>query len=264
MNLLAFAQLSLLFSWTFVYSMKIRLMTGAKETFPLDMADDSVDDMYFGCSKMMETKINNKFFEKELKTNFSDIWRKAQPCADISKNNKLLTRNHRQAICVYTSNYEKFYQTFNSAVRTQRNAYGTSFPYHSLHFWLTDAVKILNKEKECLTTYRRTNLEFKGKVGQLIRFGNFASTSKLLNLTHFGQKTCFKIRTCLGAYLEELPELKDKEQEVLVPPYELFKITEKDITGKKIYDCETVYYLQYAGVHSNLNCYAARNNIINK
>uniref|UniRef100_H2MGR6 NAD(P)(+)--arginine ADP-ribosyltransferase n=1 Tax=Oryzias latipes TaxID=8090 RepID=H2MGR6_ORYLA len=263
MNLLAFAQLSLLFSWTFVHSMKIRLMTGAKETFPLDMADDSVDDMYFGCSKMMETKINNEFFKKELKTNFSDIWRKAQTCADRPTNNKLLTRNHRQAICVYTSSHNNFYQTFNSAVRTQRNAYGTSFPYHSLLFWLTDAVQILNKEKECLTTYRRTDLAFTGNVGQLIRFGNFASTSKLTNLTDFGTKTCFEIRTCLAAYFGELSEFND-EQEVLVPPYELFNITEKDTTRKKIPHCETVYNLQYAGVHSNLNCYTAKSNILDK
>uniref|UniRef100_A0A3P9LSB3 NAD(P)(+)--arginine ADP-ribosyltransferase n=1 Tax=Oryzias latipes TaxID=8090 RepID=A0A3P9LSB3_ORYLA len=193
--------------------------------------------------KMMETKVNNTFFKKELKREFSDIWRKAQTCANRSKKNKLLTRNHIQAICVYTSDYKKFYQTFNKAVRTQRNAYGTSFPYHSLHFWLTDAIQILNKEKECLTTYRRTNLAFTGDVGQLIRLRSFVSTSKLSNLIQFGTKTCFKIRTCLGAYLEELPELKDQEQEVLVPPYELFNITEKDTTGKKIYDCETVYNL---------------------
>uniref|UniRef100_A0A8C7XQW2 NAD(P)(+)--arginine ADP-ribosyltransferase n=1 Tax=Oryzias sinensis TaxID=183150 RepID=A0A8C7XQW2_9TELE len=233
----------------------IRLMTGTKEAIPLDMADPSVDDMYIGCSKKMETKVNNSFFKKEIKTNFSDIWKKAQTCAKRPTNIKLLTTNHRQAICVYTSNNEMFYQSFNSAVRTQRKAYGTSFPFHSLHFWLTDALKILNKEKECLTTYRRTNLAFTGNVGQLIRLGSFVSTSKLSNLIQFGTKTCFKIRTCLGAYLEKLPALKDQEQEVLVPPYELFKITEKDTTGKKIYDCETVYNLQYAGVHSNLNCY---------
>uniref|UniRef100_A0A3B3BLY4 NAD(P)(+)--arginine ADP-ribosyltransferase n=1 Tax=Oryzias melastigma TaxID=30732 RepID=A0A3B3BLY4_ORYME len=269
MNLLAFVQLSLLFCWTSVCSKKIgdkdsRLVTKTKERVPLNTANDSVDDMYFGCRDLMETKIKNTFSKKEFKTDFSGVWKNAQTCANRKTNKKLLNKNHRQAICVYTSNYKMFYARFNEAVRTQRKVYGTSFPYHFIYFWLTDAVQILNKEKECLTTYRRSTEIFTGEVGQLVCFGSFTSSSKLTNLTRFGTETCFQIKTCLGAYLEDYPALKNTEEEVLIPPYEVFIISKKQTTGRYIIDCKTVYCLEYAGVLSNLNCHAVKNNITDK
>lgn len=208
--------------------------------------------------------VKDKYFEKENTGKFADVWKKAETCANRNlkhrnKGDEALTKDHMQAICVYTSDDQKFYKTFNDAVRTKRKIYGNSFPFHSLHFWLTSAVQILNNNRKCQITYRRTKSAFTGKVAQIIRFGFFASTSLSPGLKRFGEKTCFKITTCSGAVLKKYPHLEDKEQEVLIPPYEMFNITKKREKKfvENLTDCEVVYFLQSAGVQSNLDCHAA-------
>lgn len=107
---------------------------------------------------------------------------------------KDLTNNHMQAICVYTSDYKKFYKTFNDAARTERKTYGTTFKFHSLHFCLTSAAQMLNNNKNYNITYHRTNDVFTGKVKKINQFGSFTSTSFRADLSQFGTKTCFKIK----------------------------------------------------------------------
>lgn len=189
---------------------------------------------------------------------FKKAWEAAKKCANKKmkeRGDEALTKNHIQAICVYTAGGpENFYMTFNEAVRTNRSQYSSSFPFHSFHFWLTRAIQILNNKNNCYTTFRRTKSKFTGDVGKVIRFGTFTSTSKLENLTTFGHTTCFKIRNCHGAYLKQYPKLGDKEQEVLIPPYEKFAIIRKGTFRKKLSDCEIVYVLNSTGVQSNLDC----------
>ncbi|XP_042260023.1 ecto-ADP-ribosyltransferase 5-like [Thunnus maccoyii] len=225
-------------------------------SFPLNMAPDAVDDMYYGCDKEMKKKVKKEYFRKEFVGTFKDAWEKAKKCSN--KYSKDLTKNQRQAICVYTSN--DIYDEFNEAVRTGRSIYGSTFPFHSLHFWLTTAiqkVKKSQKSQKCQTTYRRTWHEFTGKVNDIIRFGAFASSSYNKSLTHFGSKTCFEIKTCSGAYLKNYSEIPE-EEEVLIPPYETFKITDI-IKGrnkfKNLKDCEKVFVLKSERKDkSNLNC----------
>ncbi|KAJ4919685.1 hypothetical protein JOQ06_026333, partial [Pogonophryne albipinna] len=87
------------------------------------------------------------------------------------------------------------------------------------------------------------------------------SVDDISDLKDFGTETCFKIKTCLGASLKEYPVFGD-EQEVLIPPYETFKIT-KIIRGRNKFpdlkDCEVVFVLESAGVMSSVNCNAVRN-----
>ncbi|XP_042259646.1 T-cell ecto-ADP-ribosyltransferase 1-like isoform X3 [Thunnus maccoyii] len=236
--------------------------------FHLDIVPESVDDMYKGCTKEMEKKVNSTYFNKEnvgtLKMVWTECSKKTYP------QNKALTKNHMQAICAYTSdsknnkNDKKLYDEFNEAVRTGRNIYGSSFKFHSLHFWLTTAIQILKKSPKkqgCQTTYRRTKAVFTGKVKQIIRFGAFASSSKKKNLYQFGMKTCFEIKTCSGAALGNYSK-HPHEEEVLIPPYETFKIT-KIIEGrgkyKNLKDCEKVFVLKSERKDkSNLNCKAAK------
>ncbi|XP_034750869.1 ecto-ADP-ribosyltransferase 4-like [Etheostoma cragini] len=266
-NMMIFAPLCLLFCWILpVESKKITFIVNlpeAKSSIQMSMVPDAVDDMYFGChNKMMET-IKSTYFKKEDKMSpFNNVWKKAQHCANNKmkeKDDEALTKNHMQAICVYTSHYKEFYKIFNNAVRTNRKEYGTSFQFHSLHFWLTSAVQILSNNINCHTTYRRTNDNFSGGINQTIRFGFFASSSKKTTLTHFGKNTCFEIKTCFGAFLKNYSALKAYEQEVLIPPYEKFNITGKKrgVFVKGLSDCKDVYILVSAGVDSNLNCKAA-------
>lgn len=241
--------------------------------FPLDMADKAVDDKYDGCTEKMEKKVEEEYFNKEFVGTFKDAWEIAEECSNKQKDPEdvTLTKNHMKAICAYTSEYRKnpndktFYDEFSDAVQTNRSIYGSTFKFHSLHFWLTTAIRDLNNNihnNPCQTTYRRTKDVFTGNVNDIIRFGTFASSSKLTNLFQFGRKTCFKIETCSGAYLKHYPTLEKEEEEVLIPPYETFKIT--DIIqgqGKPqgLNDCEKVFVLKSEQNDvSNLNCQSSK------
>ncbi|KAF7642937.1 hypothetical protein LDENG_00248030 [Lucifuga dentata] len=220
------------------------------------MAERSVDDMYNGCRAEM-TQMVGKKYKEEIK-HFQEVWNNAKTCADRNA----LTKDHMQAICIYTAGGNTFYETFNEAVRTGREHYGTSFPYHSFHFLLTIAIQLLKENQEdCYTVYRRSDLLFTGNAGQIIRFGSFASSSLKSTLMDFGQVSCFKIKTCSGASFTIYSDAGG-EDEVLIPPYEMFKIIYV-ITGKNVKyqpyfrDCTIIYFMESAGVQSNLNCKAA-------
>ncbi|CAK6953305.1 erythroblast NAD(P)(+)--arginine ADP-ribosyltransferase-like [Scomber scombrus] len=267
-NKLTLAPLSLLLGWMLlVDSARISFIFTLQEEsqiIPMTMVENAVDDMYFTCNGTMSKMIQDKYFTKENTGKFAKVWKNAERCAKKKLNDKdtvdkALNKDHMQAICVYTSEYEQFYSIFNEAVRTKMSEYNTSFRFHYLHFWLTSAIQILNNNMNCHTTYRRTKAEFSGKVNQIVRFGYFTSSSYDTTLTRFGTKTCFKIKTCSGAYLKHYSTLRENEQEVLIPPYEKFKITgkEKGEFVKGLDDCEVVYFLESTGIQSNLNCKAA-------
>lgn len=232
----------------------------AADVIRMDMAENSVDDMYSGCLYAMKNKVVKELFNKELKDKtFRSGWTKAESCAKNKKNkkheDKALTKKHFQAICLYTAGGEdNFYGIFNEAVRTGGKTYTTRFRYHSFHFWLTSALQILkDNQPGCYHTYRRTKLTLEGKINDRIRFGFFASSSLKDDLIQFGEETCFCIETCHGAYLKTYPRLGDHEKEVLIPPYEIFKITAKDSSECEL-DCKVTYTLKSAGTLSNQNC----------
>ncbi|CAB1327006.1 unnamed protein product [Coregonus sp. 'balchen'] len=270
-NILTFAVLCVFHAWTLgVDSKMVHLrQPGLNSPKPLDMVPYSVDDMYNGCTEQMYNKVRKEYLPNENRNVgiFNKSWKQAEGCAtnvknrfqkDKSKYNSKdkLTHDHIKAICAYTGGQTKMYPEFNEAVRINRLKYTTSFQFHSLHFLLTDAIRLLKlNQQTCHTTYRRTNMEFGGEVNQLIRFGFFASSSFLKNLTHFGEKSCFEIKTCFGADLMSYPVMGDKEKEVLIPPFEMFKITKKE-NGQKVFNCETLYKLESVGLQSNLNCKA--------
>ncbi|XP_033976171.1 ecto-ADP-ribosyltransferase 4-like isoform X1 [Trematomus bernacchii] len=257
-NMWIFATLGLIIFWMMpVDSMAIRFNFTLREAkISLSMVKDSVDDMYFDCNDQMMTIVKDKYLQKEKKR-FKKHWNAAQSCAkrgfdEREDKDKALTIDHTSAICVYTAN--TLYKEFNTAVRTKGSSYTKSFKYHSLHYLLTSAIQILNNNS-CHSTFRRTKDIFTGELNKIIRFGSFTSTSIKSNLTNFGSKTCFKIKTCYGAYLNNYPVNGVREAEVLIPPYETFNITEKSrfqIQGLE--DCEVVFVLVSAGVKSSLNC----------
>ncbi|KAK7929295.1 hypothetical protein WMY93_005690 [Mugilogobius chulae] len=229
----------------------------------LSMMNSSVDDMYSGCTKKMSQRVENKYFKKELQDKFfSTVWKTAEQCRKKSVKirpniDAALTENHLQAICLYTAGGKnKFYEKFNSLVLFNASVYTTTFPYHAVHFWLTTAIQSLKaNNKTCHYTYRRTTANFSGKMNQTMRFGSFTSSSFRADLYHFGKETCFYIKTCSAAFLKDYPTLRSAEQEVLIPPYEKFKIVKKAKQAyKELKDCRKIYVLESAGNVSNLNC----------
>ncbi|MED6232807.1 hypothetical protein ATANTOWER_002676 [Ataeniobius toweri] len=222
------------------------------------MAEDSVDDMYFGCENKMKQILNQRFSGELQSQNWNcnpiSFWKKLQLFFKIFDR---LTNDHIKAICIYTGN--SVYKEFNQQVRENGTNYGKSFQFHRLHFLLTSALQVIKSSEGCQTTYRRTNVKFIGNVNDRIRLGSFASSSKKSDQKKFGSRTCFKINTCYGAYVKDY-SIYPNEEEVLIPPYEMFTVQEvkgKDQV-KDLEDCEKVFVLESAGVQSKLNCRLAQ------
>ncbi|XP_016091414.1 GPI-linked NAD(P)(+)--arginine ADP-ribosyltransferase 1-like [Sinocyclocheilus grahami] len=228
----------------------------ARNIFPLDMAQNSVDDNYDGCTKEMANLVKTKYLEKEMQSNFANAWKHAEKNYKPPGDN--LTKNHSIAIYVYTNSKFEIYKDFNNAVHNEKKKYqNKKFTWYSLHFLLTDAVQILKKtQKGCMLTYHGTNVNFNESVlNKEVRFGSFASSSFNHTKTKFfGNKSCFVIYTCKGANLTKYSK-HDKEEEVLIPPYETFQVTAVK-TRKQQNDlwCDTVYTLKSSGNRSDLNC----------
>lgn len=245
---------------------------GSNIEVPLDMAPNSVDDMYIDCKEKMENRVKNEYLmnEKNRDKNFTLAWSEAEKYYNKRwkrrkgrKPSSALGREQIMAIYVYTLDKPQLYLQFNNAVRTQRQKYKTTFRYHSLHFFLTDALQTLNsrkpKDEGCVTGYRRVNSYFSQDVlNKGVRFGSFTSSSMgwYPSTDRFGDKTCFEIMTCSGADISLYSKLGESEREALIPPYEVFKVTKIERRSKQnSLPCEVVYKLKSAGRNlSNLNC----------
>ncbi|XP_066536223.1 NAD(P)(+)--arginine ADP-ribosyltransferase 1-like [Hoplias malabaricus] len=226
------------------------------KVFPLDMAEKSVDDSYEGCRENMKNKVLSRYLEQEKKKTpgFAAAWNQA-----LNKRKKHeLGKYQSAAIYMYTKepkNENNFsYKKFNEATRDGSQAYlSDKFQFYTLHFFLTDAIQQL--KRNCVTTYRRTKVKFVTNVlKKKIRFGSFTSTSVYMNVTRFGEVSCFQVKTCEGAAIAKYSAM-EVEKEVLIPPYEVFEVTaiKKRSQDKNLW-CEVVYELKSNGTLSNLQC----------
>ncbi|KAI3352992.1 hypothetical protein L3Q82_019565 [Scortum barcoo] len=247
--------------------------TGLKNQIPLDLAPNTVDDMYAGCKDKMEHRVRTEYLlnEKNVDKNFTLAWAEAEKYYNKKWKRKKgkqpatsLGKEQIMAIYVYTLDKPKIYLNFNNAVRTQKQKYKTMFRYHALHFFLTDALQTLNARKpeaeRCLTGYRRVDTCFRQDVlNKAIRFGSFTSSSMgwYPSAERFGDKSCFEIVTCSGADVSLYSKLGEMEREVLIPPYEVFKVTKIERrSDQKSLPCEVVYKLKsIRKTLSNLNCF---------
>uniref|UniRef100_A0A671T727 NAD(P)(+)--arginine ADP-ribosyltransferase n=1 Tax=Sinocyclocheilus anshuiensis TaxID=1608454 RepID=A0A671T727_9TELE len=208
-----------------------------RQIFSLDMALNSVDDQYKGCREKMADLVETKYMKQEMsnpKSKFAIAWKLAEKKYKPPGDN--LTKNHSIAIYVYTNSGFGVHKKFNEA---------------------DHAIQILKKtQKKCYSTYRGTNLKFIQNVrNKKVSFGSFTSSSMNRNKTKFfGTVSCFEIKTCEGADLTKYSKLPH-EEEVLIPPYEMFKVTAvKTRRGQTDLWCDTVYTLKNSGKRSDLNC----------
>ncbi|KAF7651406.1 hypothetical protein LDENG_00111480 [Lucifuga dentata] len=226
------------------------------------MAEESVDDVYDGCVPEMWQMVATKYKKEEKQ--YKDAWKNGKECRkrNLRKQHPIdhsLNKHHMQAICVYTFDSSTFSGAFNKAVQTGRKQYGGSFPYHTFHFLLTTVIEILGANQPCHTTYRRSTYTFTGNVRQNIRFGSFVSTTRNPLHSGFGRETCFNITTCAGASLKHYSYF-EHEEEVLIPPYEIFNITQilrGEHVQSRLRDCKVIYVLDAIHFLSNVNCQAA-------
>uniref|UniRef100_A0A8C1IXI4 NAD(P)(+)--arginine ADP-ribosyltransferase n=1 Tax=Cyprinus carpio TaxID=7962 RepID=A0A8C1IXI4_CYPCA len=200
--------------------------------------------------------VKKKYLNEEMSNSkFANGWKHAED--NYKPPGDDLTKNHSIAIYVYTNSGFGVYKEFNEADRKDKKEYkNKTYKWYSLHFLLTDAIQILKKkQKKCYTTYRGTDLEFIQNVQKKkVRFGSFTSSSINRNITKFfGNVSCFEIYTCEGAEVSKYSKLP-REREVLIPPYETFKVTAVKTKGQRGAWCDTVYTLKSSGKRSDLNC----------
>ncbi|XP_052410698.1 NAD(P)(+)--arginine ADP-ribosyltransferase 2 [Carassius gibelio] len=234
-----------------------RETAAAREIYTLDMARNSVDDQYFGCTAKMAYLVKTKFLQMEINkcTEFKNTWLDGEYKAKNPEDNLKLF--HSVAIFVYTSNNSVVYRNFNNAVRSEKQKYKAgTFSWYSLYFLLTDATKILKKtQPKCYLTYRGTRVELaKNVVNKQIRFGSFTSSSfDQAVASGFRPRSCFEIITCKGVSVIKYSKYPE-QKEVLIPPYEKFKVTAVKTKGQKGAWCDTVFTLKSTGTVSYLNC----------
>lgn len=224
----------------------------------LDMALESVDDQYNGCR---ETMLPLVYKSLEQKKNSDMEFKKAWTTAEIQGiHGNELGLNYSIALYLYThsgNHGPPIYKMFNDATRTGKNDYKSkTYKWYFLYYWLTMAIQDLKKHQtSCLKTYRGTKLDFSKTIeGTYIRLGSFASSSPDPDqAVKFGRRSCFEIYTCYGADISQYSATPE-EKEVLLPPYEIFNVTQ---VSKNDSWCENVYTLKSFNARSNLNCSVA-------
>ncbi|XP_041935384.1 erythroblast NAD(P)(+)--arginine ADP-ribosyltransferase-like [Alosa sapidissima] len=236
----------------------------ARPPATLDMAEKSADDQYQGCTKETSCLVENTYLKKELSSkNFSPAWSEGQQwCSSNKKGDTLGGINYCTALYVYTLLDPPIYKAFNTDTRGGKTQYtGQTYQWYSLHFLLTRAVQVLKDRErengtECRSTYRGKGFEFdKNVLNKEVRFGSFSSSSITRKVAEdFGKVTCFEINTCHGANITEY-SANPAQEEVLIPPYETFKVSQVSERGNNPdLWCNTVYKLESSGIKSDLNC----------
>uniref|UniRef100_A0A8B9VHA3 NAD(P)(+)--arginine ADP-ribosyltransferase n=1 Tax=Anas zonorhyncha TaxID=75864 RepID=A0A8B9VHA3_9AVES len=224
----------------------------------MDMAQNSFDDQYQGCTySMLEAlrMVNRTEFQNPV---YADSWRKAEgrwwKQWGNSNHPQVLQREYAVAVLAYTAG-TGLYRQFNAAVREggrSRDYYLQSFHFKTLHFLLTNAVHTLRYAHgfRCCNVYRGVKgIRFTAQINQSVRFGQFASATFRRNAAQqFGNDTFFFVYTCYSAIIGKL-SLYANQREVLIPPYEVFKVI--NVTR---YTNETHIHLQSTGANSTYNC----------
>ncbi|KAL1023521.1 hypothetical protein UPYG_G00041920 [Umbra pygmaea] len=230
----------------------------------LSTVPSSVDDRYPTCrEEMMGNVTIGDLLTRELQAdpNFSTAWLQAERCNVTVAN---LTKLHVTALIVYTHANRTFPGLFDIDTRSfgpEIIIYRRYFMYKSFHFLLTDALQLLRARQEqekigCMLVYAKGTGwgKLQGNVGDYVRTGNFmlASTQRYSALFDL------IIWTCHGSILPSLsshPCHSYSGLNVLVPPYELFKVAAvKKVPRRWVDGLTREYYLESIGTMSKLTC----------
>ncbi|XP_063252083.1 NAD(P)(+)--arginine ADP-ribosyltransferase 2-like [Prinia subflava] len=234
----------------------ITAATAAIKVVPLDMARDSFDDRYEGCSLEMAAALPFlSRFEFQRNPHLAWVWPKA--AAEWEKRGSpvspLASPDQAIAIMAYTMNdlYERFNDAVQAGGRSPRD-YRDKFQFKALHFLLTRALASLRQAQDgrCRHVLRGAqDVLYVARRGQRVRFGRFASTSmnNETALAH-GADTIFQVQTCYGVDVQEFSMYPD-EEEVLIPPFEVFEVTDVTYDGRRSW-----VSLRSAGTFSKYNC----------
>lgn len=227
----------------------------------LDMANNSFDDQYEGCTEEMEKKAPQLLKEElEMNENLKTEWRTAKRKWEQIKNKnypKQFNDFHGTALVAYTG---KIAVEFNKAVR-EFHQNPQNFQFKAFHYYLTRALQLLTTGK-CYTVYRGCNIRF-SLSGGYVRFGQFASSSKFKSVAlQFTENkgTLFTIYTCLGVDIQAF-SLFPEEIEVLIAGYEVYQEVTPQNSDKPYNEISLGSPRKFK---SNVNCfYSSTNNSSN-
>ncbi|GAB0181058.1 GPI-linked NAD(P)(+)--arginine ADP-ribosyltransferase 1 [Grus japonensis] len=224
----------------------------------LDMAPSSFDDQYQGCSRMMEEELE-ELNQTEFTNNrvYARAWTYAttewQRWKARIRELPALRPDHTVALMAYILD-SNVYGEFDAAVRVagrSREEYLNTFHFKVLHFLLSEALRALRdtQPQKCHHVYRGVDVRFTARQRQTIRFGQFTSTSLRNDSTqHFGQDTFFSMETCYGVLIRNF-SFFPMEEEVLIPPFEIFEVTNVARNGDRAF-----IQLRSQGASSTYNC----------
>ncbi|NWT25799.1 NARE ribosyltransferase, partial [Cardinalis cardinalis] len=224
----------------------------------LDMAQDSFDDQYQGCSTNMTTALpalnHSEFQQNPL---FAQAWTKARAewQSRGSRVSPLPSPAQAIALMAYTMKELELYKKFNDAVRVAGHSsqeYRDNFHFKTLHFLLTQALVTLRQalKGQCHNVYRGVSkYRFMAKPGDIVRFGQFSSASQSeITAKDFGNATVFQVHTCHGVEIREFSNYPD-EKEVLIPSFETFEVIKVSQEGEM-----ARIQLRSNGTFSKYNC----------
>uniref|UniRef100_A0A8C3PQR5 NAD(P)(+)--arginine ADP-ribosyltransferase n=1 Tax=Calidris pygmaea TaxID=425635 RepID=A0A8C3PQR5_9CHAR len=245
-----------LLAWTLATGNSLNLKVIGEKV--LDMAPNSFDDQYQGCDHEMEEELG-ELHRTEFTNNsiYAGYWTQA---AEKWKEHShvpqppMLRTEHAVALIAY-SLPGSLNRIFNKAVREvgrSHREYMEKFQFKTLHFLLTQALKILREAQpqQCYQVYRGIrDIRFTAQSHDSVRFGQFASSSILKDRAErFGTVTFFSVYTCYGVPIKNFSDMPE-EEEVLIPPFETFTVTNITYDGKT-----THIQLESTGTCSNHNC----------
>ncbi|NXJ85876.1 NARE ribosyltransferase, partial [Trogon melanurus] len=223
---------------------------------PLDMAPNSFDDQYEGCSRAMEDELE-ELNHTEFANNsvYARTWTLATK--EWQKRQNLIPQTLRSeqaiALLAYTLHCP-LYKEFNAAVCQawrSREEYLNHFNYKSLHFLLSETLwALMDTPQHCHQVFQGVRgTRFITQPGKLVRFGEFTSTTLWKEeALSYGQDTFFSVKTCRGVPIRDLSFNRSKE-EILIPPFEIFQVT--SIKQRR----STVFIeLNHKAANSNCNC----------
>ncbi|KAG7458559.1 hypothetical protein MATL_G00221620 [Megalops atlanticus] len=228
--------------------------TVTPEERQMSMSPSAVDDRFSGCQAEMREKVMGKggLLEQELKSNvaFREAWRSVK-CGKTVPGGR---QEHTLAMQVYSHAGKRFLKDFDSAVESQganSSVYSSSFPYKSLHFLLTEALRLL-QPNQCRTVSHSSEHRYGARVGEQVRFGRFVSTTT--GESH-AAGTLFRITSCAGvkaarAVVNANRACSINETGLLIPPFEVFTV--EDV---KTHDNYTEITLNHTLFHSYHDCY---------
>ncbi|XP_069496426.1 ecto-ADP-ribosyltransferase 5-like [Ambystoma mexicanum] len=204
-------------------------------TFTLGMNPGALDDQYQGCEDFMENQILTSLLkeEKQREPDFSQAW-DAATLAWPEKKSSLVSlpegfkNNHGIALMAYANMGTSLRKRFNTAIHEYR-APSKDFPFKTLHFYLTTALKLLHINcrgipRRAFRAFSDVLFERPDTFAQNIRFGQFATAFLDLNVAKkFGGSSFFVVSTCYGVEIQNFsfhPEIR----QVMIPVDEEFHI----------------------------------------